>query len=434
MKSTNINTNGRVSHSDEAAMVEDPLLAIAAYKLLHSEYAYTKLYWGVANTIGIPQALLIEIIEKWCQSNERCNKRGYLHNGEWWTSATYKEWADKYPALGSDRSIQRLLLGLEESGYVLSCQAKKGKGDKSKFYRVDVAKVGALLLNDKSIVPKMDDVANNAFTPIVPKMDDVVQSHFQPPIVPKVDDVNDTSRPIVPNSDDIVPKVDDIVPKVDHAPPQKSATERIPGSLIDQVNILTQSITTVAGQSEEVNSHEQEEEKAVLDIYSAVNNYEDCATNDKTPYEDPLCGAAKNNLQKRLTFNSDLTKEFDFLGYYRSQQKSQGKDIRNVASYLATTLSKGDEGSSEVHCLYKEWQAVCGSLGRKISDFAEDPEQIKRQRERYDFANWEAVKHQAYFERLKSEGLAKFRTHEVSSRWYEWAIAKHPERFANIPA
>ncbi|MBG1261378.1 hypothetical protein, partial [Nostoc commune] len=158
---------------------------ITAYRLTHGyEPAYTKLYWSVANVVGVNQALLIQIIESWCLSNARLNKHGYFHDGEWWTSATYKEWENAYPALGSQRSIQRLLLGLEESSYVISCQLKKNKGNAAKFYRVDPIKVGALLLKDLSLVQKINNT-NTAPISMMPKMDDV--NDTQPPIVPKMD-------------------------------------------------------------------------------------------------------------------------------------------------------------------------------------------------------------------------------------------------------
>ena len=417
-------TNGRTGVS------ANPEAAIAAYNLLHSDHVYTKLYWGVANTIGIPQALLIEIIEKWCQSNERCNKRGYFHDGAWWTSATYKEWAEKYPALGKMRTIQALLLSLEKSGYVISSQPKASKGDNSKFYRVNRFAVGSLVLPGNEtpidgIAQKTDD-ANNTIFSVVQILRDVDANGLEPSIVQKKDDVNDTSRPIVQNPNTTAQNPN--MPR-----PKSQSQQAVQGLNKIKGNILTQSITAIAGQSEE-NAFHEEEEEATLDIHPAVNNFQDCATNDKTPHEDPLCGAAKRDLQKRLTFDSDLTKEFDFLSYYRSHQKAHGKDIRNVASYLTTTLSKGDEGSSEVHCLFKEWQAVSRSLGRKIGDFAENPDQIKRQREKYDFTGWDGARHQAYLERLMSEGLTKFRAHDISNRWYEWASAKHPDRFVDIPA
>jgi hypothetical protein len=392
---TSITSNGRASIAAEAA--------IAAYKFSHGhEPPFIKLYPCIANETGIHEALIIQIIESWCLSNARQNKRGYFHYEEWWTSLTYSDWEKEYPFLGTERSIRKRIVAMEKAGYIFSCQPQKKGGSSVKFYRINALKVGAIILNAFSVGTNSAEPFNTEAS---------VGTNSAP--------LRTNSAPLRTNSAD--------------TPPSKSLPEQVSGSLIDQVNILTQSITAAAGQSEEMNSHEEEEE-VIPDIRPTVNNSDGFATNDKTPHEDPLCGAAKNDLQKHLTFNSDLTKEFDFLSYYRSHQKAQGKDIRNVASYLSTTLSKGDEGSAEVHCLYKEWQAVCGALGRKIADFAENPDQIKRQREKYDFASWDGARHQAYFERLKSEGFAVFRSHELSSRWYEWALAKHPDRFIDIPA
>ncbi len=208
---------------------------------------------------------------------------------------------------------------------------------------------------------------------------------------------------------------------------------------------------------------EEEQNKAFDKVMVAqdsrppVKQIKDGGNNDKTRTQDTLCGAARENdsqtsklaarendsqisqLATRendsqfLGFSDDPIKEPDFLGYYRSYQKTQGKEIKNVASYVATILSKKDEGSSEVELLFKEWQVACRTVGRKINNFADNPEQIERQRQKFGFEGWKEWKHHAYYDRLLSEGLAKFRTHEVSARWYEWAQAKNLYQFAEIP-
>lgn len=144
--------------------------AIATYRALHQDRQYTKLYWSIANTTGISQALLIEIVEEWCRNNKKNSRKGYFYQDFWWTSATYEEWAQMYPSLGSPRTIQRLLLGLEEVGHIISCQPKKGL-DNTKFYRVNEESIGGLLLSD-SMVPRMDgdDSTCQELTVTVPKM------------------------------------------------------------------------------------------------------------------------------------------------------------------------------------------------------------------------------------------------------------------------
>jgi hypothetical protein len=421
---------------------------ITAYRLTHGyEPAYTKLYWSVANIVGVNQALLIQIIESWCLSNARLNKHSYFHHGEWWTSATYKEWENAYPALGSQRSIQRLLLGLEESGYVISCQLKKNKGNAAKFYRVDPMKVGALLLKDLSVVQKMNDAnyadtesvsmmpksddANYTQRPIVPKSDDA--NYTQRPIVPKSDDANYTQRPIVPKSDGIVPKMDGIVPKMDGVKLESQSQHDFPASnKINEIK-LTQSITGQTEKKAQEKSKATDLDKVVPDNHDIANFLKVSATNEKSTHEGQYSGAARENDSQILVFSSDPVKEVDFLLYYQTYQRKLGKDINSVASYVTTVLSKLDEGTTEVLCLFEQWKGACRTLKRKINNFADDPAEVEKQRQRYDFPGWEAWRHDHYYNLLQSEGLSKFCKHEVSAKWYQWASAKFPERFVDIP-
>ncbi|NEP13245.1 MAG: hypothetical protein F6K14_24170 [Symploca sp. SIO2C1] len=177
----------------------DTSSAIALYKALHRKRSYTKLYWDVANSIGIYEAILIEVVERWCEKNEDSNKRNYYHDGEWWTSASYKQWGEMYPALGSARKIQRIFLKLTKENYIISCQALLKSGNATKYYRVNAEAIGTLLLkgnSDDGIMPNSDDG-------IVPNSDDG--------IVPNSDDG------IVPNSDDHSARFgSSIMPDLDH--------------------------------------------------------------------------------------------------------------------------------------------------------------------------------------------------------------------------
>lgn len=136
--------------------------AIAAYRAAKSKtLPFTKLNWGVANVIGIESALLLEIIQDWCDNNMDHQRKQYFHDDHWWTRGTYQEWEKRYPSLGSCRTLQRLLLNLESNNYVLSDQFNKGK-DNTKFYRVNEEKIGELYLQAieefrKSTMPNWHD-------------------------------------------------------------------------------------------------------------------------------------------------------------------------------------------------------------------------------------------------------------------------------------
>lgn len=389
----------------ESQSVEQATAATAAtaYRLTHGyEPAYTKLYWSVANTVGTNQALLIQVIESWCLSNARLNKRGYFHHGEWWTSATYKDWEEKYPALGKARGIQNLLLGLEKQGYVISCQPSITKGNAAKFYRVDPVKVGELLLKDFSVVQNLHDP-------------------------------NDTSRPIVQKMNGMVQKMNGIVQKMYDGQPESQLQHTFqPSNKIKEI-ILPQSITGETEEKEEEERKEIDQEKALPDNHYAVKKEKISATNEKSTHEDLNSGAARENHSQILVFSDDPVKEVDFLLYYQTYQRKQNKDINNVAPYVAAVLSKKDEGSTEIFCLFEQWKAGCRTLERKINNFADDPVEVEKQRKKYDFPRWEARMHDHYYNMLQSEGLSKFCKHKVSAKWYEWASAKFPERFVDIP-
>ncbi|GAX45758.1 hypothetical protein NIES4075_67790 [Tolypothrix sp. NIES-4075] len=51
----------------------------------------------------------------------------------------------------------------------------------------------------------------------------------------------------------------------------------------------------------------------------------------------------------------------------------------------------------------------------------------------HNFESWDASTHEGQYHTLMNLGLAKFCENTVSSRWYEWARAKHPERFIEVP-
>ncbi|MEA5604985.1 hypothetical protein [Nostoc sp. UHCC 0252] len=391
--------------------------ALAAYRATHGyEPSFTKLYWCVANKVGVCEALLIQIIESWCIANAKNNKRGYLHNEEWWTSATYSAWAEKYPSLGTQKSIQKRLLALEKLGYVIACQPRKKEGSSAKFYRVDAVKVGALILQGLSVVTNSDDVNNTRLS-----------------VVTNSDDVNNTRLSVVTNSDGVVTNSDGVVTNSDVPPPLKSVAEQLSASLLDYRNKLPQSITGETEEKEEEERKETDQEKALPDNHYAVKKEKISATNEKSTHEDLNSGAARENHSQILVFSDDPVKEVDFLLYYLTYQRSQGKDINNVAPYVAAVLSKKDEGSAEIFCLFKQWKVGCRTLERKINNFADDPAEVEKQRKRYDFPSWEPRMHDHYYSRLFSEGLSKFCEHKISAKWYEWASAKFPERFVDIP-
>ncbi|WP_211293113.1 MarR family transcriptional regulator [Brunnivagina elsteri] len=50
-----------------------------------------------------------------------------------------------------------------------------------------------------------------------------------------------------------------------------------------------------------------------------------------------------------------------------------------------------------------------------------------------NFDNWDEINHEGQYMTLMNIGLAKFCENATSSAWYEWAIAKHPSKFTQVP-
>jgi hypothetical protein len=176
--------------------------ATALYKALHKKRAYTKLYWDIANAIGIYEALLIEIVERWCELNEERGKLNYFQQDEWWTSATYQEWAEMYPKMGTWKSIQKMFLALEKQGYVLS--GKFTKGSQVKYYRVNPESIGGLLLSgtlkfETGIVSKSDGTVSKS-DGTVSKSDD---QYIEDQIIQK----DHSNTPHIPSNEDEEPSI-----------------------------------------------------------------------------------------------------------------------------------------------------------------------------------------------------------------------------------
>jgi hypothetical protein len=49
-----------------------------------------------------------------------------------------------------------------------------------------------------------------------------------------------------------------------------------------------------------------------------------------------------------------------------------------------------------------------------------------------NFESWDASTHEGQYHTLMNLGLVKFCENAISKAWYEWARAKHPERFINV--
>ncbi|MBW4635484.1 MAG: hypothetical protein KME30_27415 [Iphinoe sp. HA4291-MV1] len=192
--------------------------------------------------------------------------------------------------------------------------------------------------------------------------------------------------------------------------------------------------------SEKEKSQEQAEskiqDKVIQDTPSiVVQQNKDVTTTSKPILKEQHCGAAREKSSQNLAFSDDPLNESAFLGYYKTYMKtSRGIDIVNAHSYVSTALSNDNGGDVEVIVLFDQWKDACRASERKISNYAEDPAEMERQRKKFDFESWEIHSHEGQYHTLLKVGLTKFCENKISAKWYEWALAKHPERFVNIPA
>lgn len=107
----------------------------------------------LAELVGLDQAIVLSQLNYWLE-NENA---GIYYEGYKWIYNTYEEWRNgrKDPAgkqvqepnfpFWSVRTIQRIFIGLEQQGMIVSCQPNKGRWDHGKYYRIDYEKLDELL-------------------------------------------------------------------------------------------------------------------------------------------------------------------------------------------------------------------------------------------------------------------------------------------------
>jgi len=97
---------------------------------------------SIARDFGLESAYIVGVIRKSAAAKALHPEKyeDHFHGGFYWMFATYKEWSEKYPFLGSEKSVQRRLTELVEAGVLAQGRFNRKKYDKTNWYR----------LNDKS--------------------------------------------------------------------------------------------------------------------------------------------------------------------------------------------------------------------------------------------------------------------------------------------
>lgn len=102
----------------------------------------TRTYNSVlAKELNKSKAAMINQIHYWTQllRDER-----HFHDGRYWVHETYEDWQAQFPDM-TTRGIQKMLLSLEEDGYIFVGNFNNKKYDRTKWYSVNYEKVKEVL-------------------------------------------------------------------------------------------------------------------------------------------------------------------------------------------------------------------------------------------------------------------------------------------------
>lgn len=87
---------------------------------------------ALAEKIGLNEAIILQQLNYWLTRTDS----GVSYDGAQWVYNTYAEWKEQVPFF-SERTIQRIILNLENLGLVESCMFNKSKGDRTKYYTIN---------------------------------------------------------------------------------------------------------------------------------------------------------------------------------------------------------------------------------------------------------------------------------------------------------
>lgn len=108
----------------------------------------------LAALIGLPEAIVLQQVHYWVMINAQAGRNAY--EGYYWTYNSYREWAEQFPFY-SRNTVIRAIKKLEEGGYLLSGTFNKAGQDRTKWYRVNYARLLDIPKMGKSIYPKRAD-------------------------------------------------------------------------------------------------------------------------------------------------------------------------------------------------------------------------------------------------------------------------------------
>lgn len=100
---------------------------------------------SLAMMVGINEALVLQEVYFQCTQPQS----GVVDaDGNKWVGGSYQTWKDLYFPFWGVRTIQNIFLSLEKKGLMLKTARLLHQWDNTKFYRIDVAAVRAMLAKD----------------------------------------------------------------------------------------------------------------------------------------------------------------------------------------------------------------------------------------------------------------------------------------------
>ena len=111
---------------------------------------------SLAGAIGLNEAIVLQQIHYWIKDSEKGGRN--FHEGYHWVFNSIRGWHEQLP-FWSENTVQRIFATLEDRGLIISGNYNQTAFDRTKWYRIDYAKVEALLegKTPESISPSCED-------------------------------------------------------------------------------------------------------------------------------------------------------------------------------------------------------------------------------------------------------------------------------------
>lgn len=111
----------------------------------------------LACAVGLNEAIVLQQIHYWTEHNQAQGKA--LADGQYWVYNSYTKWKEQFP-WWSERTIQRIFASLEKRGLIVSSTHNKLKMDRTKWYRIDYARLNQIVPLCQAVAMDNSDLAS----------------------------------------------------------------------------------------------------------------------------------------------------------------------------------------------------------------------------------------------------------------------------------